>query len=78
MNKKEIKNRMESLPSVLHSLDKEIKIALVKKDYLALNSFPTDELGWERLRVNCGFSDGKLNLVKNRITPLQRHQPQGK
>ena len=61
-------------PTPLLDLSPEMKIALVKNDYVELSSFPTSNSGWEDLRTDCGFTNGKRNAVKNLISPLQPQQ----
>jgi hypothetical protein len=76
----EINCRLALLPTVLQSLDRQIQVALVENDCEELDSFPIDKDGWEILAEKCGFSVGKLNKVRNLLTPLQKQQtqPQGK
>ncbi len=64
--------RIGKLPDALQDLSLELKIALVKHDYVELSSFPTSDSGWEELRTDCGFTKGKRNTVKNLISPLQQ------
>ena len=78
---KEINRRLTLLPTVLQSLDHQIKVALVQNDYIELDSFPIDKDGWETLEADCNInSNGILNTVKNPITFLQNQQtrPEGK
>ena len=71
----EINRRLTLLPAVLHSLDRQIKVALVQNDYIELDSFPIDKDGWETLEADCNInSNGILNTVKNPITLLQNQQ----
>ncbi len=66
------------LPAPLQDLSPEIKIALVNNDCVELDTYPTTDSGWDTLRIACGFSIGKCNLVRNRISPLQLSPQQGK
>ncbi len=45
---------------------------------LILDNFPTTERGWERLGEKCGFSEGKLNKLRNRISRIQNNAQEGK
>ena len=74
LDEEEINRRLAFLPAVLQSLDRQVKVALVRNDCEDLNSFPTTEHGWEILANTCGFSVGNLNKVRNLVTPLQ-NQP---
>ncbi len=71
----EINRRLALLPAVLHSLDRQIKVALVQNDYIELDSFPIDKDGWETLKADCNIkSNGILNTVKTPITLIQKIQ----
>ena len=75
----EINLKLALLPAVLHSLDRQVKVALVYNDCVDLESFPTSEHGWEILRENCKFSVGKLNKLRNLLTAaIQAPQRAGK
>ncbi len=72
----EVNRRLALWPAVFQSIDRQVKVALVRNDCKDLDSFPTTERGWERLAEKCGFDEGTLNLVRNVVTPFQ-YQPHG-
>ena len=68
----EVNRRLALLPdALLHSIDHQIKVALVQNDYVDLDSFPTTECGWNELGRLCNCTAEKLNKVRNCITALQ-------
>jgi hypothetical protein len=68
----DLEAKIGQLPAPLQDLSPEIKVALVKNDCVVLENFPTTDSGWDRLFLACGFSIGKCNLVRNRISLLQQ------
>jgi hypothetical protein len=74
----EILAKFGDLPVPLQDLSPEMKIALVNNDCVELDSYPTTDSGWDALRIACGFSIGKCNLVRNRISLLQLSRQPGK
>lgn len=82
MDEEEIAQRLTLLPNVLQDIDNHIKVALVLKGYVDLDSFPTDNDGWKTLQDDCGIINPNLNIVKNRITNFKSQsrshsQPKG-
>ncbi len=74
-SEEEINRRLALLPSVLQSLDRQVKVALVQNGCYETLRFPTtDERSWERLGEKCGFDVGTLNLVRNLLNPHQSQQ----
>ena len=71
----EINRRLALLPTVLQSLDRKVKVALVQNDFEELDSFPTTEHDWDKLGRLCNLFGGNLVKVKNRITALQTQSP---
>ncbi len=74
ISEEEINRRLALLPTVLQSLDHQVKVALVQNGCYETIRFPTTERSWERLAEKCGFDEGTLNLVRNLVNPPQFQQ----
>ena len=74
ISEEEISRRLALLPTVLQSLDHQVKVALVQNGCYETIRFPTTERSWERLAEKCGFDEGTLNLVRNLVNPPQSQQ----
>ncbi len=73
-SEEEINRRLALLPSVLQSLDLQVKVTLVQNGCYETLRFPTTERSWETLGEKCGFDVETLNLVRNLLNPHQSQQ----
>ena len=75
LSEEQINNLVEALPRALHPVDRDIKVALVRKGYRALKNFPSsaESSRWNDLKDDCRFSNAQRNEVIDALFP---HQPQ--